>query len=410
MSVYRISKLQIILLFTVAVTAVFFFSTTPLLTNLESIRVAKLLVGKSAGSNYRLPETHPRQQWQSLLEAQNSGAASAIGWTEGFLAEHPDNLFAAVFLGDFYKAENNYRSAADQYFKAQAVLRLTDLGWLAVDRKDFSSGEAAFTYLMKLSPNTAALGLSAAYTGEKKYTEALNVIGDALKKESSPAKIGKLKLSMGDVYIQQRNFSQAKEVYLQAIDLLPGSSQAHLGLGNALVGLQQYDQAILEIQKAVSLDQNNSFAYEALGLAYTAAQQYALADTQYAKSIELNPTRFWTWADRASNALQLNKPSEAIIFFTTALEKYAGGIDRLQLSEVSLQLGTTLYSANQKDLASHYAQNAISQNPANYSAWLLSAKILESQGQFAEALAAYQEVVRLNPQNQEANLALNRLK
>ncbi len=63
----------------------------------------------------------------------------------------------------------------------------------------------------------------------------------------------KNKIAKGDAQLAKDNYSNAVELFRQAIDIEPRLPSAHLGLGAALVGLRQYHEAIAALADAERL-------------------------------------------------------------------------------------------------------------------------------------------------------------
>ncbi|MDD4899010.1 MAG: tetratricopeptide repeat protein [Candidatus Omnitrophica bacterium] len=110
---------------------------------------------------------------------------------------------------------------------------------------------------------------------------------NASKKEPKNIDIYK---SLGLVYLQQRNFSAAENIYRSVLDLAPSDVQAHYYLGNIYFELKNKEAAERELKKAVELKPDFAEALNFLGYFYVEENKnldQALSMIQ--KALEMDP-------------------------------------------------------------------------------------------------------------------------
>ena len=105
---------------------------------------------------------------------------------------------------------------------------------------------------------------------KSKQTELLTGAEEALKAEDLPGaekrfieaisvdpKQPDAYYGLGEVYLQDREYEQARETFSYLITLNPDDDQAHHELGQVAKALGQYDEAVREYQEALRIAPNN---------------------------------------------------------------------------------------------------------------------------------------------------------
>jgi Flp pilus assembly protein TadD len=95
--------------------------------------------------------------------------------------------------------------------------------------------------------------------------------------------------SLGLLYLNKQNFSQAIEFLKKAIELAPGNPDAHFFLGLAYVDTHSLELAEPELRTALSLVPSNTEARNTLGMFYVGEGRTAEAEEQFRQSVEMEP-------------------------------------------------------------------------------------------------------------------------
>lgn len=94
-----------------------------------------------------------------------------------------------------------------------------------------------------------AFALAQAYHYNKMYAEALNTYG-LIVKNKSYAQAGRLRINMGAIHYEEKQYTQAIKMWRMALDQLPPSTcgalrlKVHRNIGHAFVRLGQFQDAI----------------------------------------------------------------------------------------------------------------------------------------------------------------------
>ncbi|MGN6812744.1 MAG: protein kinase domain-containing protein [Thermomicrobiales bacterium] len=179
---------------------------------------------------------------------------------------------------------------------------------------------------------------------------------------------------------------------------------AHIGLGFTLTALGDPNDAILHCQRALSIEPRSASAYDCLGYAYLGGvQRYAEALNAFKQEIALRP--FWpdgyVGAARTYAAQHDWSNAEAIL---------RQGVDQAkEPGYAHYWLGWVLYQQGKYDEALPQFQQAaeLITDDAGLPYWV--GLDLEKLQRYKDAKAAYQQALKIDPHNQEAQDALDRL-
>jgi tetratricopeptide (TPR) repeat protein len=94
---------------------------------------------------------------------------------------------------------------------------------------------------------------------------------------------------LGQYYLDQKNFEEARNVYDYLTKHAASNSDYLAKLGYVMLHLQQYDQAVSSYNKALGLDPSHPNRYYNLALAYSALRDWAPALGALKKAVALEP-------------------------------------------------------------------------------------------------------------------------
>ncbi len=123
----------------------------------------------------------------------------------------------------------------------------------------------------------------------KNYREAVDLYLKALQLDPKSAVLFN---KVGIAHHQQFQFVEAKKFYERAIKLNKKYAEAVNNLGTIYYGQKKYKSAIKQYQKALELTPNSASIYSNMGTAFFARKKYEEAFTAYIKALELDPEVF----------------------------------------------------------------------------------------------------------------------
>jgi tetratricopeptide (TPR) repeat protein len=197
--------------------------------------------------------------------------------------------------------------------------------------------------------------------------------------------------SQGDAYVEAKDYARAVEAYRKALSLDPSLYGASYGLGVAAISLNQYPEANAAFKQYLAVKPNDALAMILLGITYRELKQYPEAALAFQAAIRLRPE-----AQNLANAhyhlgvtyvYMRNKVAAVQVY--TALQ----GIDSARAQQLSELINKTTWTAPPTGgLPASGAQ-------AHY---LEGNKYREAK-EYAKAIEAYQQAIRLKPDYAEAH-------
>lgn len=245
--------------------------------------------------------------------------------------------------------------------------------------------------------------------------------------------------NLGTVQFAQGKSAEAEETFKKAVEAAPTSLDAHLALANFYWATGRQLDAEATLQASLHMDPNNAAANRALGLFYMANGRVAEAEPYFSTIARLANTDaarlaladYYTVAKRSDDARKLLRDlagHDALFAAATvrlaALDAAEGNRAQAQdrLREVlqkqpknatALLLSARLYFADGKRNEARRATAAVIANDANapsaVQAYMLSGQIEAASDRADLAIAAYEQVLKLQPRPLAADLALARL-
>jgi tetratricopeptide (TPR) repeat protein len=161
--------------------------------------------------------------------------------------------------------------------------------------------------------------------------------------------------------------------------------------------LGRYQNAIQHFQRALSRDPNNADSYYNLAATYaTLAKQNGdralmqQAEGLYHQCLDLNPDHVSCYRGLASLLIETDRQESAFTLMRRwAQRSYGSAEPRIELARLHEEFGD-------KDTAIQHLTDALQVDANSARAWAALGRLRESQGEFAQALANYQQAYNLN--------------
>ena len=260
---------------------------------------------------------------------------------------------------------------------------------------------AAISYLEKAlaaSPSedlsrAVQMDLAIAYSHAGRDNEAAVIFQKLLKfwPQSS-----QLHFNLGVVYGHLRRYAEAVAEFQQTLKLKPDDDNARLAIAHVYLSYGKFKDAIPYLQSYIQNKPSYAHAYQLLGRAYRRQGQYSEAVEVLRKGVQLDPESYEARYDLGASLARLGETDQAIEQLQEAKKLKPDG------SEATYDLGLLLMKKNAQQAArgelGQFEQLKVQIDqrmragvPNNQGNDLLE------HGQVREAVAAYQEAVKIGP-------------
>ena len=211
-----------------------------------------------------------------------------------------------------------------------------------------------------------------------------------------------LRLNLGAVYWNRMRAEDAEREWKQALVVSPDSAQLLNNLGLVSVSRKQNDEAIAYFERSMRLRPNYTDAHLNLGRLYRDLGRTTEAELQFRAAVALAPLSVGARNELGSFYFTAGQLREAELQFQASAASIpnAGAFD--SLGDIALRQGRL--DAAEKD----YRQ-AIGLDELDWRGLFGLAGICAAEGRVAEAEKHYLAGLDVNPRNEEAGAALQRL-
>jgi len=342
-----------------------------------------------------------------------------------FLLEDYDN--ADKWLT--HSAKMNPRDAITQYF----------LGRSKYNEKHFDEAVSAFRECLRLDPKYvgAAYNLGLAYEGLGKIDEAIEAYKAAIAAANGAD--AKPYFDLGSLLLENGKTQDALLNLVQAVRIKPGDAGAHRELGKAYLELNRLPEAQTELEKAVQLAPENGPTHFLLAKVFRkrGMEDQARIETERFTALTGAHSSPETPLQEARSLLEQGKLPEAekimreylevhkssadahflfgyILFkegnAKSSLAEYTEGAKYRKPSAVDLEVVASDYVLL-KDYpdADKWFSKAVEWNPKDALGWYYLGRTKYNENRFEEAIAAFEQCLKLEPRNVKAedNLGLS---
>jgi tetratricopeptide (TPR) repeat protein len=214
--------------------------------------------------------------------------------------------------------------------------------------------------------------------------------------------------TLGALFAEHNHTSCAVESFQSALRLDPASWQSRYNLAIALVQKGDLGGAEAQLRKAVHQDPNSAAAHNALGLVLEKAGQQAQAVDEFKAAVRINPRLAEATLNLAQVLSAQKKYLAAIYYLSHALETNPPkeSVEKLQV-ELGVAYGQNKESQKAIDILGKVVTAHPDSIDAHFNLGTVYANEKTPDG-YRSAAKEFQQVLRLDPKNSAARLALAR--
>jgi adenylate cyclase len=233
------------------------------------------------------------------------------------------------------------------------------------------------------------------YRNVGRYPDAINFLKKAIRKDVNNVSAA---IALAKTYDLMQESAAAESIYIDLINREPKNWEVYQGYGYFLIQHARHKEAILNYKKVLDLTPDNVMAINNMGASYLFLGDFENAIPAFEKALALSPS--------SASFSNLGTAYYYLGFFNKAVEYYQKAID-LSPSDVSNlnDIADAYYFIDgKKDLSydyrkrvKFYAEKEIADNASGVSGHLYLAMAYAHFGSFAEAKAALDKAVALDP-------------
>ena len=123
----------------------------------------------------------------------------------------------------------------------------------------------------------------------------------------------------GCAFLEAEDFSQAENLFLKSLELLPDRASTLTNLSAAQLKLKKYSEAKVAAEKAIQIEVSNSEAYLNLGLIEKETKGFESAIHLFDKALSLKPDYAEAWSNKGVTLNELKLYDQAISHYDKAL-------------------------------------------------------------------------------------------
>ena len=223
-------------------------------------------------------------------------------------------------------------------------------------------------------------------------------------------------LDEGDGHFQSGRFEEALAAYEKAVGYNNRSASAICGKGMALEQLKRYMEALMAYNQAIVLDPTFAYAYIGKGNISFFFKRYEEALTEYKTAIRLAPRLAIGYEMLGRTLTELNRYEEALAAYEAAIRHNPASLDSYfqiadlnikqafsSQAELSIQQPFSSWPSSSLEAKSNIQRRRFQASWGQHlTSSSLEAESNIQQPHFAQAIEAYDQIIRLKPDTIDA--------
>ena len=222
----------------------------------------------------------------------------------------------------------------------------------------------------------------------KKLDEALAIYKKLLEIDNVNPK---LLLFIGTLYLDYKNFKEAKKYLEKCIEIDKKNIFAFNSLAIGYEKIGQKDKALDLYQKSIQISDKNADTFFRIGNLHSKNKEYEIAIKNYEKAIALNPNFLFAYVNLANTQFELKHYEAAISNYKKALsvnKKFIPGY---------LNLFKALKKIKKYTGAINCCDEVIKIDSKNINAYINKGDILILLKKYKDAIECYEKATKINP-------------
>lgn len=312
----------------------------------------------------------------------------------------PKDAISYYNIGSIYQIRNKHEQACDYFEKAYHLDNqenyLISLALSELKSMQLEKAAKHYKALAILHPEKDSFqyNLASCYELMRDFQSAINIMKLLLARNPKSITMAQ---KLANLYIETRNFRQAKDLYDSII--LKASPSSEVLYQYAILSTQLYDTGTAEkiFKKVIKMNPENAVAHKDLGVIYLNQRLFDYAEDEFRIAMELAPNDFDIIFEYANYLYSVSKYQEADKYYDKALAikddvvaKSLQAINKIEL--------------NQLDNARELIESALTEQPEHEYIQFLAGRIYYSMEDYEKAKIYFIKSLEQNPDIETKNL------
>lgn len=312
----------------------------------------------------------------------------------------PEDAISYYNIGSIYQIQNKHEQACDYFEKAYHLDNqenyLISLALSELKSMQLEKAAKHYKALAILHPEKDSFqyNLASCYELMRDFQSAINIMKLLLARNPKSITMAQ---KLANLYIETRNFRQAKDLYDSII--LKASPSSEVLYQYAILSTQLYDTSTAEkiFKKVIKMNPENAVAHKDLGVIYLNQRLFDYAEDEFRIAMELAPNDFDIIFEYANYLYSVSKYQEADKYYDKALAikddvvaKSLQAINKIEL--------------NQLDNARELIESALTEQPEHEYIQFLAGRIYYSMEDYEKAKIYFIKSLEQNPDIETKNL------
>ena len=312
----------------------------------------------------------------------------------------PKDAISYYNIGSIYQIQNKHEQACDYFEKAYHLDNqenyLISLALSELKSMQLEKAAKHYKALAILHPEKDSFqyNLASCYELMRDFQSAINIMKLLLARNPKSLTMAQ---KLANLYIETRNFRQAKDLYDSII--LKASPSSEVLYQYAILSTQLYDTGTAEkiFKKVIKMNPENAVAHKDLGVIYLNQRLFDYAEDEFRIAMELAPNDFDIIFEYANYLYSVSKYQEADKYYDKALAikddvvaKSLQAINKIEL--------------NQLDNARELIESALTEQPEHEYIQFLAGRIYYSMEDYEKAKIYFIKSLEQNPDIETKNL------
>ena len=312
----------------------------------------------------------------------------------------PEDAISYYNIGSIYQIQNKHEQACDYFEKAYHLDNqenyLISLALSELKSMQLEKAAKHYKALAILHPEKDSFqyNLASCYELMRDFQSAINIMKLLLARNPKSITMAQ---KLANLYIETRNFRQAKDLYDSII--LKASPSSEVLYQYAILSTQLYDTGTADkiFKKVIKMNPENAVAHKDLGVIYLNQRLFDYAEDEFRIAMELAPNDFDIIFEYANYLYSVSKYQEADKYYDKALAikddvvaKSLQAINKIEL--------------NQLDNARELIESALTEQPEHEYIQFLAGRIYYSMEDYEKAKIYFIKSLEQNPDIETKNL------